>query len=285
MSTVAIIIPAYKNPVHLSVVLYGYTRQTDPDFSIHLVNDGGDTDIEEVVKAYTDRLAIHYHYLAPKTETFRAAAARNLGIRHTTADRIVCMDSDMVPYPNLVALQKEYGAKPIIVMGVRKHVNQGGSEYIRDHVEEFFTYAEQSPDAYCDYIERYTWRDDERYQYEPDFDFKIRRHRDFMCASRPGKKIPDICFTHNLSLPTKEVKQIGGFWEKLVGWGSEDTELCMRLCKLGCTTLADARIAGYHLWHDPPPSNQDFVSRDENVALCNESKQMKNLVRNGGPIP
>ena len=284
MNSAAVIIPACKNPVHLSVVLYGYTRQTDPDFTIHVVNDGGMDELQGVVESYQDRLAIHYHYLEPKTEIFRAAAARNVGIRNTTADRLIFMDSDIVPYPNLIALHKSYGQKRIIVLGVRKHVNQGGSQYIEEHVDEFFRQAEEAPDAYCDFLERYTWRDDDRYQYENDLSFKVARHQKFMRANRPGVQIPGICFTHNMSVPTKETKRIGGFWEEFVGYGAEDEDLAARLCKLGCTTYADARIAGYHLWHEFHSTTTNPESLQKNRNRLRESKDMHSPIRNGGPI-
>ena len=284
MSSLSIVMPVYANPEVLSLVLYGYTQQTDPDFTLFIVNDGGRRELQTVIDSYRDRLNIQYQYLEPETSEYRIAQTRNKAIRQVQTPRFVCMDSDVVPYPNLVELHKQYGDRPIIVVGLRKHISVEGTQELTRDIDSFFVRSKEYVNAYCDLLEVYTWRDDERYEYSEATEWKKRRHRIFMVATRPGKKSPEICYGHGLGMPTEKVKRIGGFWEKMVGYGWEDIELATRLCKAGCTTLVDPRIAGYHLGHPEVASKESGEARERNMKLLSESSAMKHLLRNNAPL-
>ena len=231
-----VVIPTYNNNDSLKKVLAGFSKQTFKDFKIHVVNDGGEDNVMDVIQDFD--LDIHHYYLSPPSTEFRAASARNQGIFECKNERIICFDSDMIPSFDVVEKHFSYGKDEKIVVGLRKRIFPHGI------VE----------------------------------DDRIRkggqRSIDFLSMKQEGKKIHHLCHSCNISYPTHAAHAIGGFWEKMVGWGREDAEFAMRLCRYGCTTFLDDSIIGYHIEHDPVERDLSFVE-----DLYQKSMKMNGYLR------
>lgn len=61
MSTLAIVIPAYKS-IYFKRTLQSLNLQTCKDFTVYVGNDSGDIEIESIVESFKDQLDIHYTY-------------------------------------------------------------------------------------------------------------------------------------------------------------------------------------------------------------------------------
>ena len=98
-------IAIYKGTTNLRLILEGLTHQTFNDFKVRIVCDGGDYNLEKVVKEYQNRLNVFFYYFPPETTERRVPEAKNMTA--TKADRsvkrVLIIDGDCVPAPNVVA--------------------------------------------------------------------------------------------------------------------------------------------------------------------------------------
>lgn len=88
----SIIIPVYNRPEEVQELLMSLTRQTCPDFSVVVVEDGSSYPCESVVKKFQNKLKIHYLY----QKKAGAASARNLGMREANGNYFIFLDSDCI---------------------------------------------------------------------------------------------------------------------------------------------------------------------------------------------
>lgn len=260
----SVVIPTYNGDRPLRWALEGYCLQTVKDFEVIVVNDGGGRETEQLVNSFQDRLDLSYYYLEPPSAQYRLAAARNLGIRHSRAQRVVTADQDCVPATTFVAIHQEYKDQLSIVMPNRLAIAQSRWEKAQT-LGDFLLYAER-----------------------PRIDLK------FLMSPKNTPEVHFIKRTPKLerysfedawsactSYPAALVKEIGGFWEEFVGWGGEDGELARRLVDLGCKVILRPDLCIYHLDH---PTRMDPAWRERAGALFKRSAAMDGPVRNGGPL-
>jgi len=247
-----IVIPGYDDPHRLEFVLAGLIGQTDSDFEIHLVNDGGDTRLQDIFHQNFPRG--HYTYMGPRSSRFRAGAARNLGAAVCEDNgRILFLDQDVVLQRDAVSIHKSYGNSPVIVCGVRRRI-----EGVPRRLAELSSWPQTGDDRF----RRDGWRSD-RYPYALD-----------MCRS--GRFYPELCHGFQISYPAAAFRALGGFWDEMTI--SEDQELAMRAVRLGCSTILDPRAIGYHIEH---PLRCGSDERAKMRLLLQRSEEMPGVVRNG----
>ena len=210
--------------------------------SVHLAevivcDDGSEDDTEVVVKGFAHRLPVYY--LRQEDEGFRAAAARNLGIKQATGDVSRFIDADVVlPLGFLEAniLRHEGSFRDRLVFGYRRRVRNA-----------------PSPNSQLPEIT----------DYEPD-----HREAQLAPAGLALKQSPTpwyFAYSCNLSVSGALRRQL--FDEDFVGWGNEDLEFAYRAFASGAEITAAPEAS---LWHiddgqirDPfrrNPSKADFTS-------------------------
>ncbi len=98
---VSIIVPAYNEEVNAVSALRNLLRTDYPHFEIIFVDDGSkDATYEKVSAAYSAHPAVR---VLSKPNGGKASAL-NYGIRHSTADFVICIDADTKLLPNAVSL-------------------------------------------------------------------------------------------------------------------------------------------------------------------------------------
>jgi glycosyltransferase involved in cell wall biosynthesis len=252
-----VIISTYSDHRALNLCLQGYANQADKEFRVHVVNDGGnDKLIRRTVKPYDDNLDIHYHYLDPPSEKFRLSQARNLALKHCDAPRVLITDGDCIPLSNMTMAHGNYGDRKIVIFGLRHHVPKFYADRLR--------YGDPTPEGLVFVAD---------HRLVSNWSSIV-----YMAIKAPSPGAYAICFGCNVSYPTKVARDIGGFWEELVGWGVEDWDMARRLVMSGCTVQCDPTMPILHLDHDSPPMNPraaEMVTRATTFDVP---------VRNGGPI-
>ncbi len=266
MNSLSVVIATHNNVHSLSLTLEGFARQTDPDFVVHVVNDGGDEAVEEVVSEFFARMNVFYHYLYPKSTEFRASAARNLGMRHCNTMRVLVSDEDCVPASNVIEIHKTYGEQCLIVCSNRSYIMHEEVAQLRS-IEDIASFAHAPRVAVSCYGDH---RNQEVYFFDKYDPLIGRVHYAFEDA-----------WSSSVSYPCTLVKSIGGFWEKFSEWGGEDAELAKRLTRLGCRVLLRPDASVYHLNH---PSRQKPGWEMRCSELFRESDRMETPLRNQGPL-
>ena len=110
----SIIIPVYNRPDELDELLDSLAHQSLTDFEVVVVEDGSQQPSDHVVKAYADRLDIHYL----TKENGGPGQARNYGASHARGHYYIVLDSDAVLPPGyLQAIEDELTARPCDAFG------------------------------------------------------------------------------------------------------------------------------------------------------------------------
>lgn len=261
---ISIVTPIYDRLDHFRLMLRGFPYQTNFDFELIVVDDGGPsgTALQEILDRTRDALAnvaerknvaaptVKYLFLSPYTAEFRAGLARNYGVSESCGKRIVFLDSDCIPGPDLVERYHKYLDKPDVIAGALRNISFGDALKADMPINSMTGTPDRRPTIYPTVGRKLM----ERMSVETDF------YRAF--------------WTGNMSVPTKEFEEIGGFWEDIRGYGAEDQEIAYRLWTRGCPLRIDLRIYSVHVDHpagknlrgaDAWRRTQEIMTRTEQV--------------------
>lgn len=92
MNFYSVVIPVYNRPQEVEELLQSLALQTFQNFEILLIEDGSEVKCDEVAKAYSQRLDIHYHFKKNEGQGF----ARNYGFERAKGDYFIVFDSDCI---------------------------------------------------------------------------------------------------------------------------------------------------------------------------------------------
>lgn len=228
---ISVIIPTYNRAQNLKHCLESLTWQDLKAFEVIICDDGSSDDTRAVAESFQNRLNLRYRWQAD--EGFRAAEARNMGVRIARAKVLTFLDSDLVVPPcflsrHLAALQSQ----PKIV--VNSYVTR---QLTPDDTDLGLPPAEYIP-KHLDNL-----KIDRRDKYEL-FD---------------GKAVAETYFldSNALTMWREDLNFIGGFDSNFVGWGLEDTELGYRIAGHDMKLLLlKEGVESYHQIH-PISAEQD----------------------------
>src|SRR5262245_34103584 len=204
----------------LAKTLYTLAHQIGYDFEVVVASDGP-PGAEAVVARFRKELAIRHVWSHPDHVWVGAARTRNAAIRVVTGQRRLIIDCDCLCPANLVASHAAFADGLVGVIGFRRHLP---AEVHRDLTEQQLLAVETVP-SYGD------WRGEGG-----------RLNHLLRQARRHDPLIRLSCWTCHLSIPTHIIRQIGGFWAEIKGWGCEDCELGLRALR--------ARVR-YHVMQEP----------------------------------
>ena len=147
MKKVSVIIPFYNQQVNLlKQAIDSVLMQTLSDIEIICIDDGSDNkECSNFLKNYTNINLI-------ETRHFGSGHARNVGIKHSTAENIMFLDSDDF-YPEKDTIEKLYNLKKeknvLIIGGKHKILNNGCFE------EPYFNYGDIN-EFFCNKVVKYS---------------------------------------------------------------------------------------------------------------------------------
>lgn len=230
-SRVTVVIPFYEQHDQLALTLAALEQQTYPhDLLEVVVADDGSTE------APRPDSALNVTVVSQGRNGFRAAAARNLGARTSTAPILCFLDADTHPDPDYVRriVRLPSVLPDALVVGRRRHAALDGWT-----PERWRSWQAGGPGP--DLLEEPQWLRDEYLRSRQLLDVDHRSYRyvisSVMCCSRAL------------------FEDVGGFDESFTRYGGEDWELAHRLVSSGAV-LAHEPLAV--AWHSGP----DWAGRD-----------------------
>ncbi|MCI9054617.1 MAG: glycosyltransferase [Muribaculaceae bacterium] len=227
---VTLLISTYNRPDALNVVLDSVSRQTRMPDEIVVCDDGSGPDTAAVIERWRKRMSAPLIHVWQPDEGFRLAASRNKGIAASTGDYIIQIDGDVMLDRHFVADHARKAVPGFYIKGSRVRLTPDGTDEICAGGKSF-----KVP-----FFSRRVLKD---------------RMKNFRCAPLGilygcRYRTKGNAIGCNMSFWRDDFLRVNGYDEEFVGWGVEDTDLCMRLEVSGIRTFKLFRMGlCWHLWH------------------------------------
>jgi len=234
---ISIVIPVYNRSEILGKTLAMICHQTYPLDLIEVViaDDGSREDTLSMVNRFREHLNITYTHQAD--EGFRAAAARNMGVRASNHQHIILLDADVAPVPTLVEVYaRHFGiSSRSLFCGHRRYVDANGVSLrsIIDSPEPMLAL----PDIIS---QNEVFKKDGHV-----LDWRMGMYRQSDNLRFEKYPFRAVC-SGNLGFHKSVFERAGGFDEEFRAWGKEDTEWGFRVWNRGEYIIPLYEACGLH---------------------------------------
>lgn len=236
--TVSLIITTYNRSDALELVLQSLDLQNYFVDQVIVADDGSTHDTAEIITHWRDRLPITHVW--EMDNGFRAARIRNLALMKAFGEYVVMVDGDCIMPPNFISNHLSLAKENTMV---------AGSRYL--YPEKFTESLLKNPEPHVQNL----------YQNTKFKTLPLGSLRDWY------RKSWDIVRTCNLGLWRKDAISVGGFDERYIGWGREDSDFVIRLLSSGIRIRSGRySVCVGHLYH----SEQSRDHLAENCRLLSE---------------
>lgn len=253
---VSIVILTYNRSEPLARTLAGLALQSYPSKLIEVIvtDDGSDQSTIEVIKRFQSKLDIKYVW--HKDVGFTAAAARNNGVRIARNDFIILLDVDMFPSTDLVKNYVKYHhiTNRAVLIGPRKYIdiNKLSADEILKRTDIESTFKE--------ILTNNLVAGKVKGAHSVDWRLDVFEKTDNL----KNEKIPYRVFASgNVAFSKSCFTRVGGFEERFVSWGFEDTELGFRFYNHGLYMIPVLDALAYHQEPEGGENETDRVAGKE----------------------
>lgn len=251
----SVIIPTYNRAHALASTLASLQRQTldKAEFEVLVIDDGSTDGTGRIVSNWRDLNLRHWRQ---DDRGFRAAAARNIGIRSACAPVCVFVDSGMLAAPDLLErhLQSHRAQPgPVAVVGSIFGLDQHGYDHHQRNDRSIRSLIDESDIAGS--VQRLA-------------EGGFGDIREGLFYGKYGDRLdrwlaPWVVFwTGNASVATSALRAVGLFDETFVTWGGEDTDLGIRLHNAGVRLLLDRSAQAIHVPHPKALADMSIEGRE-----------------------
>jgi len=238
----SVIIPTYNRALPLASTLSSLSRQTlDRSlYEVRVVDDGSTDGTRDLVAGWQ---GLNLYYAFQEDLGYRAAAARNVGIRAAEAPVCVFVDSGMLAAPDFLERHlrsQEVHPGSVAIIGSIAGLDQHGHDHhhhnekairaLADEADVSGSFSRLTRSGYGDVRERLFYN----------------RYGDQLDAW-PAPWV--VFWTGNASVSTSALREAGLFDEGFVTWGGEDTDLGIRLHARGARMVLDRSARAIHVPH------------------------------------
>ena len=248
----------------LKQTLLSLNHQTDKNFEVVVSDDGSNIESQNKIKELQQQLSYRLTYLWQKDLGFRAAKARNEGIKKANGDYIIFTDGDCILPASFVAQHRKLALKNHFVDGNRILLSEKFTKNILNQ-DEIFNINIKSLFKYriAGKINKIS-----SYLKLPLGPFRLLR-------STKWKGVK----TCNLAAWKQDLMEVNGFDESFQGWGHEDADLVIRLIK-NRVKRQSGKYASvvFHQWHKV----NDRKNEIKNKAALLNSINSANVKANNG---
>jgi len=248
----SVIVVVYNQTEPLRLIICSLLAQDfSGSYEIIVTDDGSSPEVFRAYQEEISKIHVSTKYVWQPHLHFRAAMARNNGIKVSRGKILLFLDGDLVPALDTLRKHVEAHTSPkMMVAGNRKwrgelsstkHLPSGSMKEVLEFLENNLLVDERS-------------RQRERNEREA--------RKKFLISPHPWR----ACFSGNVSVGWSPEAQ---FDENFVGWGPEDWEFSYRLCtKHGYTPTYRDDITTYHLETPSAVGNVFRTGAHEEISSC-----------------
>lgn len=239
LPAVSLLVCTYDQARELELVLAGLERQTWTDFDLWICDDGSGPETQAVISAARDRLRIPVTHVWHEHRGFRRAAILNAGLRRARGRLIVFIDGDCIPHRHFLRDHAEAWEPGRFLAGRRVNLGAGVSRQLTPSDIRNGMLDRPRAALIASAISGGT----------------RNLHRAFRLGSPLLRRLlrrerPAGILGSNFSVARADLERVNGYDEAFEGYGHEDTELEIRLTRLGLRSRALRSVAlQFHLWH------------------------------------
>jgi len=246
---ISVILPAYERADAVLCCMAALEVQHDRDFELILVDDSSTDNVETAVKGSAFKPHRYVRASPPRTGSFTASRARNIGVANATGRLCVFVDQDVMLAPDAIswyrAAYEMHGDNTVIVGLYHWLVNL---DFDATHIQAgFFDEVVASGLG--------LGRPGRFYVLPTEGDVGMLgrdiREKDF--SPDLGRILEDAalgCFGGNIGYPRDLYLRIGGQDEMITGHGGEDADLALTAREAGANFLLFSEIWGAHRYHE-----------------------------------
>lgn len=275
-TSVSILIPAWNAESTISACLAAIEqssfRQLYPQLLQVIVVDDGSTDSTwNILRQYCGALRLH----AIRQKHSGQTPALNTAIAHAQGDVVICCDADMLL--NVWAIHelvvRHQVLENILLVGFRGNLNPNSDKIpavchhdnppLRQHVFS-------RDNRFC--FEKPGWP--ENMYVESDGLRKLGWGRRFLMSTGAVWDLARMVYGCLFSLPKSFLLSIGGFDERLVGWGFSDTLVGAKAKASGYMIVPVISANGWHIHHSirtPTQWTEGRLNRERYERIIDES--------------
>jgi glycosyltransferase involved in cell wall biosynthesis len=263
----SVIVPTYNRPDALRCVLDGLLAQDRRDFECIIADDGSGPETAALVDSYRPRFEsagiARMHHVWHPDEGFRLAAIRNRASEQARAPWVIFLDGDCVPRRSFIRGHASCAKVQRLTRGSRVLMT-------RQLTEDALAERVSPHDLSLQSLLRLR-QQGQINQISPLLGGVFDGLRHAWSAARLDKwKSVRTC---NLALHRSCLERLGGFDERFIGWGLEDSEFVVRAQNAGLRLFrAPASTTVMHLWHrEGSPS---FLPRSQELLAASVKQRL-----------
>lgn len=249
MPTLSIIVTTYNWPSALNGVLAGLAAQTYAAIEVIVADDGSRDDTKALIESWQSRVPFVLKHCWQPDDGFRAAQIRNKAVAMAQHEYIVFLDGDCIPRPDFAKRHALLAEKGWFVAGNRLLLSKSFTEknlclnQPKVHQYDLSQWLLARFTGGCNRwltllsLPLGQWRKCMRYRWQ-------------------GVK------TCNLGVWREDFIRVNGFDEDFTGWGFEDSDLVIRLLRLGILRKqGKCALTVIHLWH--PEQSRSQIQKNQ----------------------
>lgn len=239
--SLSLIITTYNWPAALTLVLESVRTQRVLPLEVLVADDGSTGETRTLIKTLQSNFPIPLKHIWHPDKGFRAACIRNKAILQARGDVLVCVDGDCVLPAHFIARHRRLAEKGWFVAGSRILLSQ-------TYTARVLAQTCMLPEHSIAILQMARQRHVNRWL--PTLALPLGPVRKCTPYRWKGAK------TCNLAAWKADILAVNGFDESFEGWGYEDSDLVIRLLRLGIKHKS-GRFASFVFHLDHPEQSRD----------------------------